>query len=221
MKHKAAFSISALCLFTAFLLSMAFRLESSEALAERLSPDILRFHVLADSNSSEDQRLKLEVRDLVIEYIRQFLGTEASKAETISLVLAHQKEIESIAHDYLLSQGKDCPISLALTRDYFPTKAYGDLVFPCGTYDTARLTIGSGKGRNWWCVLYPPLCYTDSINAIVPETSKNELKEAVDERDYMAWLPRGEEKEKKQEDHEPPAVKVRFFFLDLLTGKEG
>ena len=188
MKHKAAFSISALCLFTAFLLSMAFRLESSEALAERLSPDILRFHVLADSNSSEDQRLKLEVRDLVIEYIRQFLGTEASKAETISLVLAHQKEIESIAHDYLLSQGKDCPISLALTRDYFPTKAYGDLVFPCGTYDTARLTIGSGKGRNWWCVLYPSLCFISDTQAVVPDSSKDQLKSMVAEEDYFSLL---------------------------------
>ncbi len=218
MKHKTAFSISALCLFTAFLLSMSLRLESSEALAERISPDILRFHVLADSDSSEDQRLKLGVRDLVIDYIRPLLGDEASKEETVALVSSRQQEIESLAHDYLLSQGKDCPVSLTLTRDYFPTKAYGDLVFPCGTYDTARLTIGSGRGHNWWCVLYPPLCYTDPINAIVPEESKKQLKKAVDQQDYLALLPRGEEDEKKQGDENPPAAEIRFFFLDMLKG---
>lgn len=220
MKHKTAFSISALCLFTAFLLSMSLRLDFNEALANRISPNILRFHVLADSNSSEDQRIKLGVRNLVVDYIRCHLGEDASKEETIALLSSSRKEIVAIAHDYLLSQGKDCSIALTLTRDYFPTKAYGDFVFPCGIYDTARLTIGSGRGHNWWCVLYPPLCYTDPINAVVPEESKNKLKEAVDQKDYLALLPRGGD-EKKQEAQNPPAVNVRFFLLDLLSGKAG
>lgn len=225
MKHKQLLSLSALCLFTAFLLSLAFRQQWNEALASRLSPDILRFHVLADSNSLRDQELKLEVRDLTIQYLRDLLGDDATKEETIRLMTSHKEAIEDLAHSYLLSQGKDCPVTLSLTRDYFPTKAYGDLVFPCGTYDTARLTIGSGKGRNWWCVLYPPLCYTDSIHAIVPQSSKEDLAAAVGEADYDILLPRSLDQEAPADDSsdekkQTSKVEVRFFLLDLLTGKQ-
>ena len=221
MKHKLTLTISSLLLFTALLLSLTFRQQWNEALASRLSPDILRFHVLADSNSPRDQKLKLAVRDLTIHYIHSFLGDDASKEETIRLVDSHKKDIEDLARRYLLSHGKDCPVTLSITRDYFPTKAYGDLVFPCGTYDTARLTIGSGRGRNWWCVLYPPLCYAGTIEASVPESSKESLKETVGSEDYQSLLPRRIRTEQKQENPDSPAVKVRFFFLDLLTGKEG
>ena len=218
MKYKLSLCISALCLLTAFLLSMALRLESSEALASRLAPDILRFHVLADSDSPKDQQLKLEVRDLVMDYVQDLLGNEATKEETVRLVCAHKEEIEDLSQEYLRSQGKDCAVTLSLARDYFPTKAYGDLVFPCGTYDTVRLTIGSGRGHNWWCVLYPPLCYTDPVNAIVPAASKQRLKEEVGRQDYEALLPRNERSGEHEKEAGSQEVEVRFFLLDLLRG---
>ena len=219
MPHKLPLSLSALLLFTALLLSLTLRQQYDEALADRLAPDILRFHILADTNSREDQQLKLEVRDLVIRRIQELLGDQATKEETIALVSSRKEELENLARGYLASRGKDLPVTLTLTRDYFPTKSYGDLVFPCGTYDTARMTIGSGKGRNWWCVLYPPLCYTDAIRAIVPEPSKKSLAETVGAEDYSALLPRPLSPAREEEKKQAPRREVRFFFLDLFTGK--
>ena len=158
MKYRISLCISALCFLTAFLIALSARQQGSEALASRIAPEILRFHILANSDSDEDQQLKMEVKGLVIDYVNENLGENATKETTAAWLTDHSEAIEDMAHRYLLSRGKDYPVSLMLTRDYFPTKAYGDMVFPCGTYDAARITIGSGNGHNWWCVLYPGLC---------------------------------------------------------------
>ncbi len=212
MKYKISLCVSAACFLTVLLLSLSVRQAGQEAMAGRLSPDILRFHILANSDSPADQALKLEVRDLIIDRISCGLGNQAGKDETKAWLLENKEALEAAAHEYLLARGVDQPVRLTLTQDYFPTKAYGDLVFPCGTYEAARITIGEGKGHNWWCVLYPPLCYADAMHAVVPETSKNTLKGLVDETDYETLLPRTLE--------EKPEIKVRFWLWDMLTGRE-
>lgn len=217
MKYRISLCISALCFLTAFLIALSARQQGGEALAARIAPEILRFHILANSDSDEDQQLKMEVKGLVIDYVNENLGEEATKETTAAWLLDHSEEIEDMAHRYLLSRGKNYPVSLKLTRDYFPTKAYGDMVFPCGTYDAARITIGSGNGHNWWCVLYPPLCYTDSMNAVVPEHSKETLKRLIPEDDYEALLP---ECERTSHTQEKPRVRIRFRLPELLGFKD-
>lgn len=216
MKYRISLCISALCFLTAFLIALSARQQGSEALASRIAPEILRFHILANSNSDEDQQLKMEVKGLVIDYVNENLGENATKETTAAWLTDHSEAIEDMAHRYLLSRGKDYPVSLMLTRDYFPTKAYGDMVFPCGTYDAARITIGSGNGHNWWCVLYPPLCYTDSMNAVVPEHSKETLKQLIPEDDYEALLP---ESERNARAPEKPRVRIRFRLPELMGFK--
>lgn len=216
MKYRISLCISALCFLTAFLIALSARQQGSEALASRIAPEILRFHILANSDSDEDQQLKMEVKGLVIDYVNENLGENATKETTAAWLTDHSEAIEDMAHRYLLSRGKDYPVSLMLTRDYFPTKAYGDMVFPCGTYDAARITIGSGNGHNWWCVLYPPLCYTDSMNAVVPEHSKETLKQLIPEDDYEALLP---ESERTARAPEKPRVRIRFRLPELLGFK--
>lgn len=216
MKYRISLCISALCFLTAFLIALSARQQGSEALASRIAPEILRFHILANSNSDEDQQLKMEVKGLVIDYVNENLGENATKETTAAWLTDHSEAIEDMAHRYLLSRGKDYPVSLMLTRDYFPTKAYGDMVFPCGTYDAARITIGSGNGHNWWCVLYPPLCYTDSMNAVVPEHSKETLKQLIPRDDYEALLP---ESERTARAPEKPRVRIRFRLPELMGFK--
>ena len=216
MKYRISLCISALCFLTAFLIALSARQQGSEALASRIAPEILRFHILANSDSDEDQQLKMEVKGLVIDYVNENLGENATKETTAAWLTDHSEAIEDMAHRYLLSRGKDYPVSLMLTRDYFPTKAYGDMVFPCGTYDAARITIGSGNGHNWWCVLYPPLCYTDSVNAVVPEHSKETLKQLIPEDDYEALLP---ESERTARAPEKPRVRIRFRLPELMGFK--
>ena len=158
MKYKISLCISALCFFTAFLILMASRTTGEEALASRIAPEILRFHVLAESDSARDQNLKLGVKGLVLDYIHGQVPEDADKEQLEQWIEGNKTSIETMAQDWLADQGASYPVKLELTRDYFPTKAYGDMVFPCGTYDAVRITIGSGKGHNWWCVLYPPIC---------------------------------------------------------------
>ena len=77
---------------------------------------------------------------------------------------------------------------LDIVSDYFPQKAYGDMVFPCGTYDAVRVTIGNGKGHNWWCVLYPPLCFVDVSTGVLPDNSKKKLRDSLSDTQYHTCL---------------------------------
>lgn len=210
MKRKVSLCASALCFFTAFLIILSSRTTSEEALASRIAPEILRFHILAESNSSYDQRLKLGVKGLVLDYVQSQAPEKISKNQLVLWLNQNKDSIEAMSEDWLLDHGAEYPVQLEVTRDYFPTKSYGDMVFPCGMYDALRITIGQGKGRNWWCVLYPTLCYTDPVHAVVPEPSRKALASLLDEDDYNALLA------PESKVHKKPEVHVKFRLLEVL-----
>lgn len=207
MKQKRDLFLCITCLLLALLFTMAENRQEDEALAARIAPEILRFHVLANSDSQEDQSLKLKVRTMLLDSIYEGLGENASLEKTKAYVLSHQKSLERKAEHYMKTLGYDYPAHMELTNCYFPTKTYGDMVFPCGNYEAVRVKIGEGKGRNWWCVLYPPLCFTDSSYAVVPDTSKRILQESVDAADYKIL------------NRESPKIHIRFKLAELLTKK--
>ncbi|MFT4104896.1 MAG: stage II sporulation protein R [Lacrimispora sp.] len=185
MKEKRNLFLCIVCLLLAILLTLAEERKEDEALAARISPEILRFHVLANSNSTEDQALKLKVRTMLLNSIYEDLGEGASLEDTKDYVLSHRESLEEEATDYMKNLGYDYPAHMELTDAYFPVKTYGDMVFPQGKYHAVRVKIGEGKGRNWWCVLYPPLCFVDSSYAVVPDESKEILRKSVGESDYQ------------------------------------
>ena len=160
------------CFFTAFLIAVSANTCKQEADASRISPYVLRFHILAESNSKTDQELKLKVRDQVLSYIRENAPDDPSKTELAFWLLSHRNEVIFEAKQILAHSGCEADVNLSLSHDHFPAKTYGNAFFPCGYYDAARITIGKGKGRNWWCVLYPSLCFTDPDPAI-NETSSD------------------------------------------------
>ena len=216
MKYRRDLFLCLTCLLLAFLFTMAGQRQSDEAMAARIAPEILRFHVLANSDSDEDQQLKLRVRTLLLDSIYEKLGENASLDDTKEYVLANKDSLEQEAEDYMKAEGYDYPAHMEVTECYFPSKTYGDMVFPCGTYDAVRITIGSGKGHNWWCVLYPSLCYTDAIHAVVPDSSKKTLSSLLAEDDYDALLsPLDRTKQPQQK----PEVRVRFRLMDLFHKK--
>ena len=206
MKYRRDLFLCLTCLLLAFLFTMAGQRQSDEAMAARIAPEILRFHVLANSDSDEDQQLKLRVRTLLLDSIYEKLGENASLDDTKEYVLANKDSLEQEAEDYMKAEGYDYPAHMEVTECYFPTKTYGDMVFPCGTYDAVRVEIGKGKGHNWWCVLYPPLCFVDSTYAVVPDSSREILRESLDAADYQALL------KKQPEVH----IQIRSKFLELL-----
>lgn len=206
MKYRRDLFLCLTCLLLVFLFTMAGQRQSDEAMAARIAPEILRFHVLANSDSDEDQQLKLRVRTLLLDSIYEKLGENASLDDTKEYVLANKDSLEQEAEDYMKAEGYDYPAHMEVTECYFPTKTYGDMVFPCGTYDAVRVEIGKGKGHNWWCVLYPPLCFVDSTYAVVPDSSREILRESLDAADYQALL------KKQPEVH----IRIRSKFLELL-----
>lgn len=151
---------------------------------QELSREVLRFHVLADSDSPEDQQRKLEVKEALLAYMEEAMPLDADLEETCSWVRENLDSLEQTAEERLREEGCSDPVRAELVRDYFPEKTYGDVTFPAGEYTALRILIGAGQGHNWWCCLYPSLCFTDAVTAHVPEEEKEELGRVLGEDEY-------------------------------------
>ncbi len=144
---------------------------------EDLSKGMIRFHVVANSDTVEDQLLKQKVKDRVIDYMQPILKDSKSVEETRQKIRQNLNQMQAIAKETIEGSNKSYGVYCSLGEASFPTKAYGDVVFPAGTYEAFRIIIGEGKGENWWCVMFPPLCYVDAATGVVPLEGKQELEE--------------------------------------------
>lgn len=151
---------------------------------EELSGEVLRFHVLANSDKEEDQQLKLKVKENVLSYMKKHLPEEADLSETRKWVLNNLDKIEREAEKTLLAENNEDTVSAKLENVMFPKKTYGDVTFPAGEYEALRIEIGEAKGQNWWCCLYPNLCFIDAVHAVVPEEGKQELQNVLNDDSY-------------------------------------
>lgn len=158
--------------------------EYATTMSEDLSKQVIRFHVIANSDTTEDQLLKENVRDAVLMYMEPILKDSPSIEESRKRITEHMDEINQVAATVIGNWGKAYSVYTALTHEDFPTKSYGDVVFPAGNYEACRIVIGAGEGKNWWCVMYPPLCYVDAATGVVPLEGKEELKENLTEEQY-------------------------------------
>lgn len=157
----------------------------TESARKSLSQSAIRFHVLANSDSTSDQELKIKVKKAVVDYIYHNTNDFDTIEETKIFLTRHDARIKRIAEDVLTTNSSDYNVSSTFGKDTFPTKSYGDVTFPAGEYTSYTLTIGSGKGHNWWCVLYPPLCFIDESTGVLPDSSKQQLKENLTETEYQ------------------------------------
>ena len=169
-----------------------------------ISHKIIRFHVIANSDSDADQTLKLKVKEAVVNYTSELLCNSKSISETENLLSAHTSDIISIANSVITENGYDYPVTAGITDTYFPTKSYGSYTFPPGTYRAFQIKIGEAKGKNWWCVLYPPLCFIDISHGTVNTESEELLKETLTTDEFQAVS--GEY-----------TVKYRFKYLTFLN----
>ena len=166
-----------------------------------IAGEVFRLHVIANSDTEKDQELKLKVKTRIVEYLKEILGEDAGLEETKEAVLTHLTEIEQEAENIIEEQGFDYPVEVVVEKTYFPEKTYGDCTFPAGEYEALKVKIGSAKGQNWWCVLYPSLCFLDDTYGIVTEEKKEDLKEVLTAEEFQKIL--GDSREKK---------KLRFGF---------
>lgn len=155
-------------------------LATQEALAE----EVLRFHVLANSNSDADQTLKLQVKDEILTYMEESLGDEESVLYTKMWAENHKEEIEALSSAIIQQEGYDYSVDVELTKSYFPVKTYGDITFPEGEYEALKIEIGDAEGENWWCCLYPSLCFIDATCGVVSEEGKEDLQKVLTVEEY-------------------------------------
>ena len=154
------------------------------AVSSNIQDSVFRLHVIANSNSEEDQNLKYIVRDKVLEYINSISGSQSSKEDVINLANNNINEIQKIAENTVHENGYNYEVKLNIGNFAFPTKTYGDISFPAGFYDALKIEIGKADGQNWWCVMFPPLCFVDVTSGIVPEDSKEIIKESLSNEEY-------------------------------------
>ena len=201
MKIFKRFTILFLLLFLYIIISAT---TYTNAVCSDISDSVFRLHVIANSDSSEDQNLKYLVRDNVLKYMNEITNGVTSKEEIIKIISNNLENFKKLAQNTVYENGYTYEISVEIGNFNFPTKRYGDISFPAGYYDALRIKIGNAEGKNWWCVMFPPLCFIDVSSGIVPDDSKAILESELSEEEYK--LVTGSEKE----------TKIKFKIVEVL-----
>jgi stage II sporulation protein R len=209
LKHAAGIMKSVVAIVVTLVIVAGIVLNTySENMGQQLYGSLFRLHVIANSDSPEDQSLKRDVRDAVLNFMHQKLADSNDIAQTKSIISSNLGEIESIAKKVILKEGLNYNIKTTLGNYPFPTKSYGDITLPAGNYQALRLVIGEGKGANWWCVLFPPLCFVDVTHGTVPDSVKEDLKDALTDEEYDILTSADEESD--------IPIKVKFKIVELF-----
>ena len=167
---------------------------------------VVRLHVLANSDSEEDQTLKLKVRDALLEKTAPLLSSCSSREEACAALEAHMDELKQIAEEVIRAEGYDYPVTILLGEEEYPEKNYDSICFPSGKYTSLRVCIGNAEGQNWWCCLFPPLCLGNST------VSSSDAEDAF----ISVGLTPNQYKIITQT--EKPIYRVRFKILEMLQG---
>jgi stage II sporulation protein R len=152
---------------------------------EDISGKLIRFHVIANSDNEEDQNLKLKVRDKVLEYVQPLLRDSKNIEESREILNKENKKILDIAREVIKENGYNYSVESTLDKENFPVKTYGNITLPQGEYEAYRIIIGTGEGQNWWCVMFPPICFVDITKGEVAyEETEEEMKKVLDDDEF-------------------------------------
>lgn len=200
-----------------FIVTICFTNYSAKAYSEtvhsNLEQNLIRFHVIANSDSEEDQALKLNVRDKVLDEIEPLLNNSQNIQQSRQIILDKLDKLKQIAEDVIKQHNKAYKVEVNLEKVNFPTKKYGDIILPSGEYEALRIIIGNGYGKNWWCVMFPPLCFVDITHGVVPEETKDELKNVLDENEYNLIT--------SVQDEKNIPIKIKFKIVEWWQENKG
>jgi stage II sporulation protein R len=201
--------------FALILLVMSWESNRSNAavIVSEIPQESIRLRILANSDSPQDQALKRDIRDAIVAQMEQWVTGPQTIEEARAFVTDHLSELDQLVGAMIQQRGYKYEHTVELGIVPFPTKMYGNQVYPAGDYEALRVTIGEAKGQNWWCVLFPPLCFVDSVSgeavaaaAVVADDVK--AKDSSNEEDQ------GSDSEEQTIKSEKP--EVRFFLWDLI-----
>lgn len=202
MKHQSPATLTALLFLSLLLVTESPRYlqdKSTSTLQQQIATEVLRFHIRANSDTVADQQKKLRIKQSLLEWLTPILSENTSKSETIQCIRKNLPDIRKEATRMAAPE----PVTVTLQKEWFPEKTYGTCTFPEGIYDALRVDIGQAKGHNWWCVLYPSLCFADALEPSMTEEGEEKLQQVLDEDAYDLLL-------------HPQKLKIRFrleFFL--------
>lgn len=199
-KFKRFILVSALLIIYVCMSAVSY----THAVTTDIADSVFRLHVIANSNSDEDQNLKYIVRDKVIEYMSSISQNASSKEEVIKIAKANLDKIQAIASQTIRENGYTYSVNVEVGNFSFPSKRYGDITLPPGYYDALRIKIGKAEGQNWWCVMFPPLCFVDVTSGVVPDESKENMKENLSKEEFDLISKNSNE------------VKVKFKIVEVL-----
>ena len=202
MNHQSHASLTALLFLSLLLVTESphyLQDKSTSTLQQQIATQVLRFHIRANSDTVADQQKKLRIKQSLLEWLTPILSENTSKSETIQCIRKNLPDIRKEATRMAAPE----PVTVTLQKEWFPEKTYGTCTFPEGIYDALRVDIGQAKGHNWWCVLYPSLCFADALEPSMTEEGEEKLQQVLDEDAYDLLL-------------HPQKLKIRFrleFFL--------
>lgn len=179
--HRFWFAVFAIAVAAGFFVHTK---EEASSASEELGTKILRFHVIAESDSESDQTQKLKVKEAVLQMLSPYLTNAKTKENAKEIIQDHMEEVLQTSRQTLDGFQNDVLVTAELTTCYFPTKTYGSLTFPPGEYEALVIRIGDAKGKNWWCVMYPPLCFVDVSYGTVPKESDENLQHLLSKDTY-------------------------------------
>lgn len=188
-----------------FLYTIICAISYVSAVSTDISDSVFRLHVIANSDSDEDQALKYKVRDNLLNYMNNICKDCTSKEEAINIVSEHQEEFKQVALETIKNEGYSYDVRIEIGNFEFPTKQYGDISLPAGFYDALKVEIGKAEGRNWWCVMFPSLCFVDISSGIVPEESKEDLQNVLSDEEYAIIS-----------DNSNSGIKLKFKLLEFF-----
>ena len=187
-------------LLLAVILSMAAGFDNR---CEAVRENVLRLHILANSDSEEDQALKLRVRDAILRETAEDFAKSESQIETMARAEELLPKMKAVAEEALAQAGSTDAVRVALVNMYFETREYDGAILPAGYYDAVRIELGAAEGHNWWCVLYPNMCFQGSVYEVVDESSEEALREVLTQEEYADVFDSGK-------------MQIRWKFLDYF-----
>ncbi|WP_042277259.1 stage II sporulation protein R [[Clostridium] dakarense] len=200
--------LSLICVIGVMTITISGEVKKIDDISENYKEKLIRFHVIANSDSDEDQELKLKVRDAIIKYLQPKLIKSSNIKESEKIIKGEYKQLEKISKDIINKNGYSYDVKIGIEYTNFPTKQYSNIVLPAGEYKALRIIIGEGQGRNWWCVMFPPLCFVDDKSGVIDKETDKRLKEVLTKEEYELIT----QKDKAQTSR----VQVKFKIVEIL-----
>jgi stage II sporulation protein R len=203
--------ICIILVFTIIFLSIYNASGNNVANAEQKSIEnkIIRFHVIANSDTIQDQAIKLKVRDAVLKYIYPKMNNSKDINDSRSVLHNYDDEIKNISEKVLKDNGFSYSVQTVLDHENFPIKTYGNITLPQGQYEAYKIVLGSGKGHNWWCVMFPPLCFVDITRGeISNKQTEAEMKKVLTNDEYEMVNNDSKDQEK---------IVIKFKFVEIFN----